>query len=569
MWNELSGIYRLYEAGYLYKVDRFLVLNEPLGYIDEIFPEIPSEKVKWIKREELLEEILDNNYFVITFDYAFIRENLAERVYQTLLKKCSSALQSEVEKARKKHFPILWVSIRLGDRTWVSQVEGIANIIKNLWENFPNLAIVIDGFSLPESREGFVNPQHEATIKREKETVRTILSLLPPEIKVYDTVGCWLHESIVWAHAIDLYLAHHGTIQHKVGWTANKPGVVHTNRKILKQPLSSRAGAWERENGIVPVYVPKDYIVDINETVYRQGRWNSHPHLKNYECDWKGVYEEVLKLALSIKDERVNVPLNAENQLRSNSQTIKTMNDKMLAQRFQRLNALAKINCTAKYLEVGVFRGATFNRVNIPFKVAVDPKFRFNTNDYTDRNTIFHEVTSDEFFAKLASEYDSFDLIYLDGLHTFEQTFRDFCASLRYSHQNTIWLIDDTHPTSLFSADPDPRRARRLQKLVGDDSPNWMGDVYKVVFAIHDFFPQFSYATFPGHGQTVVWTETRKDFAPLWNSLEKISRMKYDDFLEFRDSILKIRNPSEIIKALEKATIDRESLPSSKSLVMT
>ncbi len=241
----------------------------------------------------------------------------------------------------------------------------------------------------------------------------------------------------------------------------------------------------------------------------------------------------------------------------------------MLAQRFQRLNALAKINSASKYLEVGVCKGATFNRVNIPFKVAVDPKFRFNTNDHTDRNTIFHEVTSDEFFAKLASEYDSFDLIYLDGLHTFEQTFRDFCASLRYSHQNTIWLIDDTHPISLFSADPDLKRARRLQKLVGDERGAWMGDVYKVVFAIHDFFPQFNYATFPGHGQTVVWTETREDFAPVWNSLEKISRMKYDDFLEFRDSILKIRNPSEIIKAIEKATIDRESLPSSKSLVMT
>ena len=25
-----------------------------------------------------------------------------------------------------------------------------------------------------------------------------------------------------------------------------------------------------------------------------------------------------------------------------------------------------------------------------------------------------------------------------------------------------------------------------------------MGDVFKVVFAIHDFFPQFSYATFGG-----------------------------------------------------------------------
>lgn len=239
----------------------------------------------------------------------------------------------------------------------------------------------------------------------------------------------------------------------------------------------------------------------------------------------------------------------------------------MLGKRFQRLNALAKINSASKYLEVGVNKGVTFNQINIPFKVAVDPKFRFNIKDYTNQNTIFHQVTSDRFFAELALEYDYFDLIYLDGLHTFEQTFRDFCASLRYSHPNTIWLIDDTHPTSLFSADPDLSRAKKLKKLVGDESGTWMGDVFKVVFAVHDFFPQFNYATFPGHGQTVVWTETREDFAPVWNSFEKISSFKYDDFLEFRDSIMKIKNPSEIIKAIKKASINQKSLLSNKGSV--
>lgn len=237
----------------------------------------------------------------------------------------------------------------------------------------------------------------------------------------------------------------------------------------------------------------------------------------------------------------------------------------MLGQRFQRLNALATINSASKYLEIGVCRGVTFNQVNISFKVAVDPKFQFNIKDYTNQNTIFHEITSDEFFSKLALNYDYFDLIYLDGLHTFEQTFRDFCASIRYSHPNTIWLIDDTHPSNLFSADPDIVRVKKLRKLVGDESKTWMGDVYKVVFAIHDFFPQFSYATFPGHGQTVVWTETREDFAPVWNSLEKISSFKYDDFLEFRDSILKIKNPSEIIKAIEKASTKQKFLLSHRS----
>lgn len=317
LWNELSAIYQLYESNSLDKIDRFLVVNEPLGCIDEIFPEIPSEKIKLVKPQELSREILENNYFLLSLGHAFIKEELAKRVYQVSLHKCSPAFLTGVESAKKKHFPLLWISIRLGSRTWISQVEGLANVIKSLAENFPNLGVVIDGFSLPENREGFVNPQHETTIKKEKETVQKILSLLPPGIKIYDAVGCWLHQSIVLAYAIDLYLTHHGTIQHKVGWTSNKPGVVHTNKEILKLSPSVRPGSWEREKGIVPVYVPKQHIVGVDEKVYtHHGKWEKKTGFYNYECDWRGVYQEVFKLALSIKDKRVKADLNFGNQLK-------------------------------------------------------------------------------------------------------------------------------------------------------------------------------------------------------------------------------------------------------------
>ena len=328
LWNELSAIYKLYETNSLDKIDRFLVVNEPLGCINEIFPEIPSEKIKFVKSQELPREILENNYFILSLGFGFIKEDLAKRVYQVLRHKCSPTFLAEVELAKKKHFPLLWVSIRLGSRTWESQVEGIVNVLKSLADKFPHLGVVIDGFSLPENKKGFVDPQHEATIKKEKETVKKIISLLPPGIKIYDAVGCWLHESIVWAYAIDLYLTHHGTIQHKVGWTANKPGVVHTNRKILKLSPLLRPGSWERENGIAPVYVPKQYIIDVDEKVYtHHGKWEKKTGFYNYECDWRGVYQEVLKLALSIKDERVKADLNFGNQFRKKVKVSQALNE--------------------------------------------------------------------------------------------------------------------------------------------------------------------------------------------------------------------------------------------------
>ncbi|MEG3436668.1 class I SAM-dependent methyltransferase [Pannus brasiliensis CCIBt3594] len=222
----------------------------------------------------------------------------------------------------------------------------------------------------------------------------------------------------------------------------------------------------------------------------------------------------------------------------------------MLRKRFERLNALAKINAAGKYLEIGVHSGNTFHQVHVSRRVAVDPKFRFNTRDYVDEKTNFYEITSDEFFSKFAPDHGEFDLIYLDGLHTFEQTFRDFCASLRYSHSRTIWLIDDTHPCGWFASHPDFTFVRASRKVLRIRDKRWMGDVYKVIFAIHDFFPQLSYATFPDHGQTAVWLETRSNFTPTWNSLKKISNLGYGDFQKFKDSHLRILDYPEILDSI-------------------
>ncbi|MCH2051199.1 MAG: glycosyltransferase 61 family protein [Trichodesmium sp. ALOHA_ZT_67] len=224
-----------------------------------------------------------------------------------------------------------------------------------------------------------------------------------------------------------------------------------------------------------------------------------------------------------------------------------------LESRSGRLNKIAIINQLSSYLEIGVSKGMTFNQINIKSKVAVDPKFRFNTTQYASENVVFLEITSDEFFIDHAKKFQPFDLIYLDGLHTFEQTFRDFCSSLSCAHAKTIWLIDDTCPGSYAQAQPSLQQCRQIQKMSGEKDGSWMGDVFKVVAAIHDFFPQYSFAHFPNHGQTVVWHKWRENFMPKWNSLEVISRLEYSDFVELQSSLFK-REPYEEIFELIKPT---------------
>lgn len=203
-------------------------------------------------------------------------------------------------------------------------------------------------------------------------------------------------------------------------------------------------------------------------------------------------------------------------------------------------HSLRRIDCIARhtgaesYLEIGVSSGATFNRVSLDRKVGVDPHFRFETDKFRNERTELHALTSDRYFTEIAGSR-KFDLIFIDGLHQFHQAFRDFCNSLVCSHDRTVWLIDDVLPVDVYSSLPIQRDALKFRRTEhNDNNLAWHGDVYKLIFALHDFFPMVSYVTLLGSGnpQTLAWKSPRNHFIPIFNSLEKIERLGYFDMLK-------------------------------------
>lgn len=113
----------------------------------------------------------------------------------------------------------------------------------------------------------------------------------------------------------------------------------------------------------------------------------------------------------------------------------------------------------------------------------------------------------------------------------FEQTFRDFCCSLSCAHADSAFVIDDTVPNDVYSALPDETDTRRFRRETGSSNTAWHGDVFKIVFAVHDFFQNLSYCTINtgGNPQTLVWRRQRHEFNPKFSSLEAISRLSYFD----------------------------------------
>lgn len=221
----------------------------------------------------------------------------------------------------------------------------------------------------------------------------------------------------------------------------------------------------------------------------------------------------------------------------------------------ERLNAISRrLGGIQRYLEIGVAKGSTFFAVQAAQKHAVDPRFRFDPSSRRAfSNETYHPSTSDQYFHASLGNERPFDLIFLDGLHTYSQTLRDFLASQALAHSRTVWLIDDTVPSDPIAADPDLQRvqaARRAEDRANDQT--WMGDVFKVVAFIDSFCPQFSCFTTEGHGQTVVLPLPRSSAEKRFSSLQAIDQLSYVDVLLLRSNLLAPTPFEQILAELER-----------------
>jgi hypothetical protein len=186
------------------------------------------------------------------------------------------------------------------------------------------------------------------------------------------------------------------------------------------------------------------------------------------------------------------------------------------------------------YLEIGVETGSTFLPMRARRKVAVDPVFRFNVAEASRQqpHAEFHQVPSDEYFGRIIRPEDRFDLIYLDGLHTLEQTLRDFVNALHFVKPHGLLLIDDVVPTSWAASLPSKDLAYRMKTLTNawGDERRWMGDVYRLVYFIDTFAQQWTFRIVAeNHGQLVAWRTPRASTPD--RRLEAVSRMNYEDVL--------------------------------------
>jgi hypothetical protein len=268
-----------------------------------LFPELPAEKIERLSDAQLVQRALKDNLFLIRSGGTVVDDALANRVDRVARELASAGVVEGASDFARTHWPVLWVTVRAGNRTWASQATGIAAIVERLREDYPEIGLVVDGYALPYGG-GPLSAQQGRLVNEERGIAATIVGLLSGSVDVRSTVGEPIFNSIVYARSIDLYLAHHGSLQHKVAWLSNAPGVVHSNRSVLvkaRQAKYELAAFTSRAGGVEPIYLSPDVVSDVSgqTTVKANLRWDDP--LSNYGFDHRHAYDLLLPIVRALK----------------------------------------------------------------------------------------------------------------------------------------------------------------------------------------------------------------------------------------------------------------------------
>lgn len=174
------------------------------------------------------------------------------------------------------------------------------------------------------------------------------------------------------------------------------------------------------------------------------------------------------------------------------------------------------------YLEIGTFKNDLFDYINCKDKIGVDPKSGGNVRK-----------TSDEFFS---NNNKKFDLIFIDGLHTYDQVRKDIDNSLKVIKDNGIILLHDCFPRNYY------------YQAVPRCQINWNGDTWKALVEKRTDKNLDVYCLNADEGIGVILKRKNKNYLNL--NINNFRSLKYSDYSNNYKKYLNLIEYEEFLKLI-------------------
>lgn len=105
------------------------------------------------------------------------------------------------------------------------------------------------------------------------------------------------------------------------------------------------------------------------------------------------------------------------------------------------INYFIKYRNYRTYLEIGVYDGINFMNVDCSEKIGIDPSL---AKLHTSARPYCVRMNSDEFFNSIPTD-QLFDIIFIDGDHTYEQVVKDIANSKKHLSVNGVIIMHDVY----------------------------------------------------------------------------------------------------------------------------
>ena len=174
------------------------------------------------------------------------------------------------------------------------------------------------------------------------------------------------------------------------------------------------------------------------------------------------------------------------------------------------------------YLEIGCDDDLCFSKIKIKNKIGVDPYMGGN-----------FKGTSDDFFSQ---NNKKFDLIFIDGLHEYDQCLKDVENSLNFLKPNGLIMLHDCLPRSIAH--------QAIPRYRG----SWNGDVWKVIVNLRTR-PELKTITCKiDMGIGIVKKETNNNLLTL--DKKNYKNLKFKDYYNNYEKFMNIHEYNETLNLL-------------------
>ena len=258
--NHLSGLQRSITEGCVDGLDEIWLTGlEFFGPIEQLFPDVNVKIRRFSDRWSLASELNGRCALPLRLGSNIFTRPLHNRIVRQIAARSSF-------KASAQREPIIAITIRSDGRRCLNLPTAIELLVERLVLRYPKLGILLDGYVLPKSQlvasssiGAIVLKGYDKKIREEMVIAADLANRLPAGVLVGNVIGQSMLESLNEIRHVDAYIAHIGTLQHKLGFFTDAVGVVHGPTHQLE---SIEGGPFQTEIGRPPYFLPVSAVAN-------------------------------------------------------------------------------------------------------------------------------------------------------------------------------------------------------------------------------------------------------------------------------------------------------------------